>query len=500
MRKSTTESFVKKSKLIHGDRYDYSRVNYINAWTKVCIVCRVHGEFYQTPHGHLRGDGCIKCSGLQKKSTEQFISDAIAVHGEKYDYRIAEYKNNSTPVKIMCPSHGEFLQTPNCHLSGEGCPICGGTQRHTNSNFINLAKKVHGDKYDYSQVEYTNGKTKICIVCPSHGEFWQTPSSHLSGSGCSICANEAKSNAYKKDLSTFIAEAKALHGDKFDYSQVEYNGNNIKVSIICPFHGKFRQTPHAHLSGKGCPKCNGFFRTTEEFVALAKEIHGNKYDYSKVMYCQSNREVCIVCPTHGDFWQTPHSHLSGAGCPSCFGSQKLTNEEFVRRARLVHGTKYGYDNIEYKSAFDRVCITCPKHGDFWQGARAHLRGAGCPSCNNSILEDKTREALSKNNIHFVEQKTFAWLRYKKSMRLDYYLPDYDIAIECQGIQHFEPVETFGGQDEFRDTQLRDIMKREKCQAHGIKIIYYSNLKIRYPYPVYENLDEMIHFIQLQLLY
>ncbi len=119
--------------------------------------------------------------------------------------------------------------------------------------FINKANKVHNGKYDYSKVEYVNAKTKICIICPEHGEFWQTPNNHLSGKGCALCANENKLHLYNKSNDKFISEAQMIHNGKYDYSKVEYVNAKTKICIICPEHGEFWQTPHNHLQGQGCP-------------------------------------------------------------------------------------------------------------------------------------------------------------------------------------------------------------------------------------------------------
>jgi predicted nucleic acid-binding Zn-ribbon protein len=155
------------------------------------------------------------------------------------------------------------------------------------------------------------------------------------------------------------------------------------VCIICLEHGEFWQTPSDHLSGRGCPKCGGrLVNNTEEFIQKAKEVHGDKYDYSKVEYVNSHAKVCIICPEHGEFWQSPNNHLNGKGCPKCINpNHGLTTEEFIQKAREVHGDKYDYSKVEYKGGLTKVCIICPKHGEFWQIAREHLRGQGCPICN-----------------------------------------------------------------------------------------------------------------------
>jgi rubrerythrin len=123
-----------------------------------------------------------------KFTKDDFIRSARKVHGDKYDYSKVVYKNNKTDVCIICPIHGEFYQTPNSHLKGRGCPICGGTKKSTKEDFIIKAKQVHGDKYDYSKVVYVNNQIKVCIICPIHGEFYQTPKNHLSGQGCPKCS------------------------------------------------------------------------------------------------------------------------------------------------------------------------------------------------------------------------------------------------------------------------------------------------------------------------
>ena len=192
MKKKTTEQFIKEAKAIHGDKYDYSKVNYKGCFEKVCIICPIHGEFWQTPAMHLSGQGCSKCCGRKRKTKEEFIEDAKKVHGNKYDYSKVNYVNNKTKVIITCPIHGDFLQRPDRHLFGCGCNKCGYDNtaekcKTSLEDFIKRAKEIHGDKYDYSKVVYVNNHTKVCIICPIHGEFWQTPRTHLMGRGCPIC-------------------------------------------------------------------------------------------------------------------------------------------------------------------------------------------------------------------------------------------------------------------------------------------------------------------------
>jgi hypothetical protein len=314
--KKTTEQFIKEAREIHGDKYDYSKVDYVNKKNKVCIICHEHGEFYQLPNNHLKGRGCPVCSGNKKKTTEEFIKEAQKVHGDKYDYSKTNYVNARIKVCIICPIHGEFYQTSNNHLKGRGCPYCNGTKKSTTEQFVEQAKEVHGDKYDYSKVDYINKKNKVCIICPEHGEFYQLPNNHLKGRGCPVCSGNKKLTTEQ-----YIKKAKEVHGDKYDYSKVDYVNYRTKICIICPVHGEFYQRPDHHLKGKGCLECiNDKQRyTTEQFIEKSKEVHGDKYDYSKVKYVNNKTKVCIICPEHGEFYQQPDEHLIGSGCPECAG-------------------------------------------------------------------------------------------------------------------------------------------------------------------------------------
>lgn len=193
----------------------------------------------------------------RKLTQEEFIERARQVHGDKYDYSKAGYISTDTKICIICPEHGEFWQTPSNHLKGQGCPKCAGKFRYKTSDFIAAAEKAHGGKYDYSKVSYISNKTKICIICPEHGEFWQTPDTHLNRkSGCPKCARIAAGNLKRSSPERFAAIASKVHGGKYDYSESGFATYRAgKVKIICPEHGEFWQDPKSHLRGCGCPRC-----------------------------------------------------------------------------------------------------------------------------------------------------------------------------------------------------------------------------------------------------
>ena len=344
--------------------------------------------------------------------------------------------------------------------------------------FIKKAKEIHGNKYDYSKIVYKASRVPVTLICPIHGKFYPTPNNHISKeSGCPKCRNEWNRIHKKSSKEDFVKKAKELHGDKYDYSLVEYVNARTPVKIICPIHGIIEQTPDRHLRGCGCLYCGGSMKlTTEQFIAKAKEINGDTYDYSKVHYVNAHTPVTIICKKHGEFQQMPADHLSGYGCKQCgierrSQAQALTTDKFIERAKKVHGDKYDYSKVEYINSSTPITIICKKHGEFQQRPDSHLQGQGCPICNSSKLELEMRDFLIENKISFESQKRFDWLGRQS---LDFYLPNYNTAIECQGEQHFKPIEFFGGEERLKDTIERDEKKKILCEEHDIKIMYFSN--------------------------
>jgi very-short-patch-repair endonuclease len=188
----------------------------------------------------------------KRKTTCEFIIDCKVRHLDKYDYSLVEYINNKTKIKIICPIHGVFEQTPNNHLNvGNGCPFCSNNKKMTTLDFIKKSKEIHGDKYDYSNTKYTNSLTKVEIICNIHGSFFMTPNNHISKKyNCPKCKKNIQLTTEK-----FIEKSKKTHNNKYDYSLVEYKNVKSKVKIICPKHGMFEQKSYNHLNGVGCPFC-----------------------------------------------------------------------------------------------------------------------------------------------------------------------------------------------------------------------------------------------------
>ena len=297
----------------------------------------------------------------------------------------------------------------------------------TTEEFIQKVREIHGDRYDYSKVDYRNAKTKVIIICKEHGEFEQTPDSHRRGGKCPSCAliSRAKKRTYTSDK--FISKAINKHGDKYDYSKVDYKNARTKVIIICKEHGEFEQEPVSHLSGYGCYGCGidtlkNYFRKKMDDVLLDfKNAHGDKYDYSKVEYVNSDSKVIIICPVHGDFEQVPAHHLKGGGCASC----KISKGE------------------------SRICAY-----------------------------------LQENDIKYKQEKTFKGMKDMGLLKCDFYLPQYNLVIEYNGIQHYEPVSVFGGEEGFLSSQKRDKIKAEYLKENNIDLLVI-------PYTEKKNIEKIL---------
>ena len=269
-------------------------------------------------------------------------------------------------------------------------------------------------------------------------------------------------------LDEFVKKAKRVHGEKYNYDKSVYIDYDTKLEIICKEHGSFWQTPGNHLKGKGCPYCNGNAKlTTKEFIKKAIEKWGDKFDYSLVEYKNSITKVCIIDRKNGcKFWQTPANHLFGYNCSK---GGILNTDNFIIKAKEIHGNLYDYSNAEYKKIHEKVCIVCPEHGEFWQTPANHLNGEGCPKCKSvSVLEKRLRIILQELNVDFTEQQRFDFLG---KLSLDFYLPNYKIAIECQGKQHFIASKFW---EDLETIAERDKNKKELCANNGITIIYVIN--------------------------
>ena len=420
----TVKEILARFEGIHEKKYDYKEFIYSGDRKKSTIICLEHGAFEQTPFNHKQGQGCPKCgkekaAKSRKYTKKEVMTSFVEVHGCRYDYSKVEYSRCDIKVEITCKDHGVFLQAPVHHKRGVGCPKCGHLKTteglvKTQKSVIEEFEEVHGKKYDYSLVDYSRSVKKVIIICKSHGKFEQRAENHREGKGCPKCGFEKIAEAQRLTSQISISQFEEVHGDKYDYSLVDYKRNKGKVKIICREHGVFEQEPNSHKSGRGCKKCGERERIK---------------------------------------------------------SRTFTRLEVIKQFVKIHGNKYDYSEVEYLNGYSSVKIMCKNHGVFNQIPNSHKRGNGCPKCKSSKGEDKVREYL-KGKVEFKEQYSLEDCRDKYALRFDFgaTINDQPHLIEFQGEQHYIKVDFWGGQKGLENRQYKDQLKRDFCKENGIPLL------------------------------
>ena len=435
-----------------------------------------------------------------KKSREQFISEAIKIHGDKYDYSFVNYINNKTKIKILCKIHDRiFEQAPQDHLQGQGCPKCGKEitkEKLKNNGFIKQAKLKFGNKYDYSFVDYINNNTKIKIICKEcEKELNISPKDFLRrGHKCIFKKNVKLDKAIKQNLFKLNLETKYL--DKFQYDEKDYKTNKDKMYFFCNDCGNMvsirPDTLLANHTVNGCKWCELILKrkrnsetrkTKEQFIEDAIKIHGNEYNYSKIKYVNNKIPIEIFHNKCGKiFWQSPLKHLQGSGCLKCCGRDRTT-EEAIEDLKSIFGDKYDYSKVEYINATKELTLICKKHDIIVKASYHDLMSVPNRKCCYKEWQSKPnlhiKDWLDNNGIKNLPEHTFDNCKYKDLLSFDFYLPEYKTVIEYQGEWHY-----FDFKGQLETQQKRDKIKREWCVKNQIT-------EIEIPYWEFENIDKIL---------
>lgn len=432
-------------------------------------------------------------------TTQEFVARAREVHGDRYDYSLTLYISTKTKVVIGCPEHGDFEQVPNRHLSdGRGCPQCTQARvadkaRLTTEEFVERAQEVHEGAYDYSMTTYTGARAKVRITCPEHGPFDVTATSHINKAvGCPECTRRRVSASMRTNPDEWLARLRSVLGeDRYDYRETKYVDRTTDVRVFCKEHGPFTRKPHRLISGTGCSECRRTSSqkaggrsvrwTTEQFVGRAREIYGDRYDYSQVDYSTAWTKVTIVCAVHGPFQKAPVEHIHrGRGCAKCAHHDRArrsmqSTEDWVAKAKEVHGNAYGYSASEYNGAKVPVTVICHTHGAFMTHPEAHLRGSGCARCRQSLGERTVAAVLDQAGIQYLTEFTDPTLRSDRALRFDFALLDQRMLIEFDGEQHRRVVQWGNETPEeaarrFLGIVERDAMKTRWAAENGWRLI------------------------------
>lgn len=365
-----------------------------------------------------------------------------------------------------------------------------GNRQLTTKQFIIKSMKLFGKKFDYSKTTYSGKYSDLIVTCPRHGDIKIQPWSHYQNHyGCLQCSYEIPREIKKQKILEIAAK---VHRNYYDYSKVVFVNSSDKVEIICPKHGPFRQSLYEHSArGSKCPECarDDDRITLDDFLVRSRGMNGDNYDYSKVSFTKVSDIVVITCKKHGDFKQRVASHLAGCICRKCFfDNLLLPTKEFIKNARQRHGDTYDYSKVKYLGNKIPVEIICKTHGSFWVKPNSHVSsGSGCWKCSESKGEKEIDVILKKYKINFIRE-----YRIKPHLyRYDFYLPEFNIFIEFNGIQHYRPVEIFGGEKAFTELKQRDEDKKQIIKSLNGKLIILT----------YQMLDEktvestLIHYLK-----
>ena len=439
--KLTQESAVKRIQEIHGDKYDLSEFVYTKSLNEVDIICKKHGKFSivfkyftltnkhgECPHclseefsvsvaearktkRNLRDEGTLARKADRKTASGEAILESFkAVYGDRNDYSGVVFHRLDSKVEIRCIKHNQvFLQSPQGHLLTQGCTECSSEKRsntlsYTQEDFIEKATASHGDTYDYSLSIYKSGVEDVTIICKKHGLFDIPATRHMNGSGCQKCGLESRVAGSTSNKEEFVARAIRLHGERCDYSLVNYVTARIKVKIRCIEHDLiYEQMPDTHLrtervsrlgSNTGCRKCGSASIAAlksdgiEGFIAKTEAAHPGKYTYEKVEYINARTHVTVTCKEHGDFKTTPWLLWTGGGCQKCLdrlgGGFSRTKGGILYVMTCGDITKVGITN---KSPTIRAEKISRSYGGTFKVAKEFNFdcGAACAEAEKSIL-------------------------------------------------------------------------------------------------------------------
>lgn len=360
----------------------------------------------------------------------------------------SKYVNSHEKMKVICDKGHIFNIRPCDLLNGYGCPICGGTKKMSTEEFIVESNKVHNNYFSYDHCHFINVSSKVVVTCPIHGDFEVKANNHLNGANCKKCQNE----------------------------------------------GIFHQITLRERKNKSTKKLS-----TDEFKKKLKNVWGDRYVLSEdSIYQGADKIVNILCKQHGFFKIAPNHILSGRGCPICGGNKKKTLFEIINEIREKQPySDYDYQNVVYKGIHVPIELKCNKCGNIFYNSPSNLifYKNGCPYCQLSNMEKEIEYFLQKNNIKIEQQKSFEWLKSIRKLKLDFYLPQYNCAIECQGIQHFQSVNFGNGFSNLEESINRDNIKLQLCKEHGIMVFYYANYHYNFPYKVFENKEDLLNNIK-----
>lgn len=481
--------YLSRFKEQYDSKYKYDDFVFSTSKQKLGITCPIHGKFEQQLTMHNMGRGCPKCGNQDKwvEVPKSVVGDLDGFIKEVYkknpkfleNYDILSYGVNNTDCQVLCKNYDVIHRLKSRAIIQSKC-VCSIKSCDTPEKLMQQKLfEVHGNTLDFSNAKYSNSsKDDIIGICPEHGEVRKRYTDFLSGRGCEACGGSKKKNSreYKK-------QAKELHGDKFNYQKTKYVDCKTKLVVTCPQHGDFSILPKNHLRGYG--GCVGCFKerqshTHEEFIEKLAEVNPQLLENFDIVneYKGINSTMKIQHKEEDDLYEITANNLLSAVSPTIQSACDPTGM-FIARSKKIHGNLYDYTDTIYKNYKTPTTIICKEHGVFEQSPSLHLNGSGCPKCASNVSkgEKHFQKLLIENDISYQAEKRYIDCKHIYSLPFDFYLDDYNTLVEIDGMQHYRPVNIFGGEDGFLKRQKIDQIKTEFCDLKGIdllRIVYDPN--------------------------
>ena len=506
MVKKSKEQFIKEAHAIWGNVYDYTSSLFLGSKQPIRIYCPKHDHFFVVsmaqnhiinPKHGVKPTGCPVCAYEQQTGKKYGTEWRSQLKLSKKQNRVGKIDDDfrKEAMQRAALKALRMVQNEKKRKEREGLMKKLGAKDSRNLYFLQHLQQEYPDIYDTHFVDYKDRDIPVTLICKEHGEF-QITARQLFGyggkkkHGCWKCAGLTppweKPKPQKMTADEFFQQMQGLYGDHYDFSNSVFPGLSGVVDYECKEHGHQHNSVHALLEGKGCDYCSGRRFWGPGFERIAREKHGDKYNYSQVEEIKKKTQVVTIeCPVHGPFLQRADLHLIGHGCPECYGQSnkwdaKERGRRFFEKARKIHGEQFDYSEANYVNKRTHIRIRCKKH-DYWFTCRPdehiHVRSGGCcPYCTAPKSELEVMAWLDAHRIPYIHNKPLPNndpTLPLQDLKADFYLEcnDERIIIETNGEQHYKEVSFFKKKSRsFQIQQHRDIYLRQYCKGNRITLL------------------------------
>lgn len=436
--------------------------NYKHLHSYLTVKCPAGHSYKVKAYSFLYGRRCRACSGCIKFSYENVKNEF-----KKYNFQLLdlEYNDIKSKLEVICPNGHNLQISFSQFKQHHSCKICNKKDKYK-YEFVKSHIESHG--YQLISVNYINKDSKLALICPKKHEFEISFGHFMRGTRCAYCSGNKVNYEIVRER---------VESQNYKLISEDYLRAAKKLIMECPKGHRCNISWSNFRNGNRCQFCYESRRrmSTEEFIFKSKELYGEKLDYSEVNYQSCNKYITLICKTHGRYKQMPQNHFKSMGCKQCY-SQSLckSNEKFIEEAKSKHNSKYDYSFCKYIKNNIKVTVICPTHGAYYQTPQDHLKGNGCNRCSLSKGELQIMQFLQQNNIAYSTQHIFPECKNINCLPFDFYLPEYNLCVEFQGIDHYQLIERSKSYEKnLKNHQSRlknDQIKRNFCVNYSIDFL------------------------------